>query len=443
MQTTLPLDLGDGLIMRHATSEDADALSAFNASIFRDPETQVHSEEIRYWVRDLLANPHPSFQPGDFTIVEDTREGKIVSSMNLIEQVWSYGRIPFKVGRPEVVGTLPEYQRRGLVRKQFEIVHAWGVERGHKMQAITGIPFYYRQFSYDYALPLDFARTGYLPHIPKLKDGETEPYQFRKPTEADLPFMMHVYQHTLSRYPVGCLWDEAYWRYEALDGRHEKSATYREWQIIQTPDGEPVGLLAYSPRLYHEAVYASFYELKAGVSWSAVTPSVTRYLADLGRRFAERDKKNFSAFGFNLGAEHPIYQIMPEQLPRIYGPYAWYVRIPDLPDFLSHIKPVLEDRLAHSGMDGFSGETKINFYRTGLRLVFETGHLTCVEPWNPPHPVVGNIAFPNLTFLQLVMGYHSFDELHSAYPDCWGDSISKALLDALFPKKWSTVWPVS
>jgi hypothetical protein len=36
--------------------------------------------------------------------------------MNLISQIWAYEGIPFGVGRPELVGTLPEYRNRGLVR---------------------------------------------------------------------------------------------------------------------------------------------------------------------------------------------------------------------------------------------------------------------------------------------------------------------------------------
>ena len=37
---------------------------------------------------------------------------------------------PRVVGRPEAVGTRPEYRRRGLVRAQFEVIHAWSAERG-------------------------------------------------------------------------------------------------------------------------------------------------------------------------------------------------------------------------------------------------------------------------------------------------------------------------
>ena len=71
-------------------------------------------ERIGQWTRDLLEKPHPTFGTGDFTIVEEQASGKIVSSLNLISQTWSYAGIPFKVGRPELVGTLPEFAEVSL-----------------------------------------------------------------------------------------------------------------------------------------------------------------------------------------------------------------------------------------------------------------------------------------------------------------------------------------
>src|SRR5712691_11396345 len=115
--------------------------------------------------------------------------GAIVSSMNLISQTWVYDGIPFGVGRPELVGTSLEYRYRGLVRAQFEVIHQWSTERGERLQAITGIPWYYRQFGYEMALNLGGGRVGYRPHIPELKDGEPEPYRVRPATAADLPCM--------------------------------------------------------------------------------------------------------------------------------------------------------------------------------------------------------------------------------------------------------------
>ena len=166
MQTSTNIlrDLGDGLILRRSTPADAEALADFNARVHSDDGWDKPDERIGAWVRDLLTLPHPTFDVGDFTIVEDTRAGKIASSLNLIPQTWTYAGIPFQVGRPEVVGTAPEYRKRGLVRIQFDTVHQWCAERGYIVQAITGIPYYYRLFGYEMALNLGGGRSGYKVH---------------------------------------------------------------------------------------------------------------------------------------------------------------------------------------------------------------------------------------------------------------------------------------
>ena len=107
--------------------------------------------------------------------------------MYLIPQTWTYEGIPFGVGRSELVGTLPEFRKRGLVRMQYEEIHKWSAERGQMVQAITGIPYFYRKFGYEMALDLSGGRFGYEAHVPKLKDGETEPYRLRPATPCRHP----------------------------------------------------------------------------------------------------------------------------------------------------------------------------------------------------------------------------------------------------------------
>ena len=163
---------------------DTEKLVEFNSKIHCDLGPETPDTRVGVWTRDLMTKAHPTFHPDDFTIVEDTADGKIVSSLNLISQTWSYGGIPFGVGRPELVGTLPEYRNRGLVRAQFEVIHQWSAERGEKVQAITGIPYYYRIFGYEMGLELHGGRAGFLAHIPRLKEGETEPYHIRPAVES-------------------------------------------------------------------------------------------------------------------------------------------------------------------------------------------------------------------------------------------------------------------
>jgi GNAT superfamily N-acetyltransferase len=437
-------DLGDGLILRRATAADTEALVAFHSDVHRDPGREEPERFVGAWVWDLMTRPHPTFSPGDFTVVENTSSGEIVSSLCLISQTWSYDGVPFAVGRPELVGTHPNYRNRGLIRAQFEVIHEWSADRGEMVQAITGIPWFYRQFGYEMAMTLGGGRASYRPQIPKLKDREQEPYRVRPATEADLSFLAMVYEQGAGRYPVACVRDETLWRYE-LSGKSELDVNRFDLDVIEDADGRAVGILAHSPRLWRNRFGVSAFELKPGTSWLAVMPSVMRYLWAMGDSWAAQDpEQEMERLIFWLGADHPVYRVFHDGLPHTIQPYAWYLRVSDLAGFLRHIAPALEERLAGSPVPGHDGKLDINFYRTGLQLVFRHGRLAEVEPWEPPSAEGGDAAFPDLTFLQILFGYRSLDELDHAFADCWTEhDRAIALLDALFPKQPSNVWPVS
>lgn len=434
-QKNILRDLGSGLIMRRSTPDDADALSEFNGMIHG--ENEVDRLRLINWTRDMLTRPHPTFNADDFVIVEESATGRIVSSLNLIPQTWSYEGIEFGVGRPELVGTLPEYRNRGLVRVQFDEIHTWCVERNMPVQVITGIPYFYRQFGYDMALDLDGGRIGYEANFPKLKDDEAESYRLRRALESDIPFIMELYQAAALRNPIFAVRDEAMWKYE-LVGRSEESITSRHWEIIERmSDHEAVGFLM-RPQLSEN--YAMMYEVKPGVSWLDVTPSVVRHLWGFAQELHTIDPKSRLEFGFFLGGEHPVYQVMGDDLPMVRKPYAYFVRVPDLIGFMRLITPALEKRLASSIAAGHNGELKLSFYKRGIRLQFENGKLVTIEEWKPTPNEWGDAAFPDLTFLQLLFGYRSYAELRQSYADCWCHSNSnRALLEVLFPKKASNV----
>jgi GNAT superfamily N-acetyltransferase len=436
--------LGDGLVLRRATAHDSEELAAFHGDVHRDPGATGPDEGVVAWTRDLLEREHPTFRAGDFLAVEDTRTGAIVSSLCLISQTWTYEGVEFGVGRPELVGTHPDYRRRGLVRALFEQVHLQSAERGEMMQAITGIPWYYRQFGYEMALALDAARFSYAPQAPKLEEGAQEPYRVRPATEDDLPFMANVYEVAAQRSLVACTRDEVEWRYE-LCGKSKRNVCRRDLRVIEAAGGERVGFLALSIRLWRGMLGAWVYELKPGVSWLAVTPSVVRYLWALGETWAARDPaQQMEMLAFRLGDEHPIYRVYRHLAADKRRTYAWSVRVPDLAAFIRQVAPVLERRLAESPLVGYGGELTISFYRSGLKLTFERGRLAHVESSQPTPGVRASARFPDLTFLQLLLGYRSLEELEYAFADCLAASDeARALLEILFPKRPSDIWPVS
>lgn len=442
-------DLGDGLVLRRATPEDSAALVRFNAITHSDSaEPDRHVAGHTY---DLINGRLPGFAAGDFTIVEDTRTGQIVSSLSLIPQVWAFAGISFPVSRPEIVGTAPAYRKRGLVREQIAEVHQWSKERGDLVQVITGNPWYYRQFGYELALTLGGGRMGYGPNIPRLKAGETEKYPIRPAGADDLPVIARIYDRAMERQPIHCLRSEALWHYE-LNGRSEYNLNRKTLHVLERISenpGEPgnapavVGFFALTPWLWGPNLWLSAYELQAGASWPEITPAVLRFIWSVGEEYARREGKTLEMFGLGLGAEHPAYDLFPDCLPVVRKPGAWYIRVPDLPAFLRRISPALEKRLAGSSLAGYTGRLKISFYRAGIALSIADGRLERIEAWQPTQEDWGNAAFPDLTFTQLLFGYRNVEDLEYAFADCWvNDRRAALVLNALFPKRPSDIWGI-
>ncbi len=436
-------DLGDGLVLRRATPPDREAVATFHASTLLGLDETGPLDRLYYWILDLMSGQHPTFQPSDFTLVEELLTGKIVSSVALLSQTWTYDGIPFPVGQPDVVSTDPAYRRRGLVRAQFDEIHRWSAARGDLIQGITGVPWYYRQFGYEMALSLEAHRTGFRHHVPILRDGEREIYTFRAATTDDLPFMMATYELASTRSVIAGLRDEAIWRYD-IEGRSAGSGFRSEARIIEAAESasHPVGLLIHSRKLWGSGkLGVRFLEVRPGVPLLAVTPSILRYLDATGATYAQRDAEEYGALSFEVIDTHPLYETVPDRLPQVEMPYAWYIRVPDLPAFMRQIIPALERQLAASAQAGYTGELKVSCYRRGLQISFDEGRIA-VQDWMSEQVEEGDAAFPDLTFLQLLFGFRSLVELRQAFPDCWvANDEARALLPILFPKRSSNVWP--
>ncbi|HEX2032691.1 MAG TPA: GNAT family N-acetyltransferase [Chloroflexota bacterium] len=441
-------ELGDGLRLRHARAEDAEALAAFNGEVHGSPGQP--SVSVAAWVRDLLSGEHPTVRPHDFTVVEEVSSGRIVSSLCLISQRLSYGGVELGAGQPELVGTLPHFRRRGLIRRQMEEVHRWSAARGELMTVISGIPWYYRQFGYEMAIHLGAQRVGWRRHVPRLAAGQRESYRLRPATERDLGFISALEHRRGQAQELAVLRDEALWRHE-LGGHSPQSLARRELHVIE-PDAAPevgpvtpVGFLAHQP-VGGLTIQVTAYELVPDAAWLAVTPSVLRFLVAQGEAWERAgrgggEERRSAGYAFQLADDHPVYRAAPSAFPDRPRPWAAYARVPDLPRFLRHVAPALERRLRASPAAGYSGTLELSTYREGIRLRFDHGRLLDVEPAPDLVWPKAQAYFPDLTFLNLVFGRVSLEELQTVLPDCVvRPEPARVLLEALFPKHGGHVW---
>ena len=437
----LPRDLGDGLVLRSATPSDVEALAQFNGRIHASEHPDHFDPMVAAWTRDFCSEHHPTCGPSNVTLVEDTRAGKIVSSVCLIAQTWTYAGIPFEVGRPEAVGTDPDYRRRGLVRMQFDVLHAKSEAMGHLVQGITGIPWYYRQFGYEYALDLGGGRLTYAASISTLKEGETEPYRLRPMTLDDLPFVKALYERDSARSMVACPRPDWLW-HALLEWYSPDSFERRNLQVIETVHGQAVGYIAPNREMWDDVFMIDELAVVESQSLRAVMPSILRALKPIAEAEAAKQNKTWQALYWKVGREHPVFDATPELVQKSRLPYGWCIRVANVPAFLRRIAPALEARLARSTMAGHTGEVKVNEYRGGFKLMWDKGELVNAEAWQPANGNEGQAGFPPLAFLQLLFGRASIMELRTFYPDCWASDEATVLFDALFPKAYSCVIPV-
>lgn len=99
-----------------------------------------------------LIDHHPSMTLHDFLVIK--HEGKVVASAALVPVTWTIGNVQLKVAELGMVATLPEYRRRGMIRQLVDEYHKQVAEQEYDLSVLEGIPYFYRQFGYEYAVPL-------------------------------------------------------------------------------------------------------------------------------------------------------------------------------------------------------------------------------------------------------------------------------------------------
>ncbi len=456
--------LNDGLVLRQATKTDIETLADFTTRIHENPA-------LGESIRDLMCGDHPTTGVSNFVLVTDSRANNQIAAMaGLISQTWAYAGIPFDIGNPEFIATGPAYRRRGLMRQVMDGLHQISAARGHLAQAVLGLRWFYRQFGYEYTLHPGPSRRLSLKKIPALTGEEAEPYQIRRITEAELSLIAPLYQQQCTKMLVTNVLDEHIRRHDIFG--YNPDSDLGDWTFaVVEPDGRFVGYystwgdpwgaftikelavvegVAYgaggmggvppfpSPR--HTPGMKPPEQGFIGVSLECILPTVLRFIQAQRLTYAaEFGDKLPSEITFELNETHAIYQLLETKLGQATSRQDWYMRVPDIPKFLRHISPILEQRLAASSMQNFSGELTISFYRDGLHLVFSQGKLLKVTDWQSMNEAEAFhlTAFPPLVFLKLLFGYRSLEELRYAYPDCWANDQDTLLLNILFPKQSS------
>ena len=167
-------DLGNGIIIRCLQESDLDLLYKF--------VTKVFGQEVTPTVKRLLEF-YPNFSFSDNFIVFDSNRKKILAYLCLLRSSCVFCGIKIPFGQMEIVGTDPDYRHRRFIFHLNKIFEKRATEYDLPFLIIEGIPYFYRQFGYEYAIPLRDSMIISPEIIPSLKEGEDEPWTIVRVTE--------------------------------------------------------------------------------------------------------------------------------------------------------------------------------------------------------------------------------------------------------------------
>lgn len=398
-------ELDNGFVLTSiASPEDIERLVEFNGTSFGPGEATM--------TRALITH-HPSSRPDYWLILKD--QDRIIASVVLIPWAWRYEETVLKCGEMGIVSTAAAYRNRGLMRvldaRFKELLH----KDGFHLSPIQGIPYFYRQFDYEYALPMEAQWRIELWQIPAPADAAIT---FRKATVEDIPMLQQLHAVASQRQNISTIRSAEIWRYllEHSPGTGTEADTWlleRNQQIV-----------AYC-RIHKEGFGEGLIVSEASRLDHQTSDSLLAWLKSVA---IERGKPYIR---FNLPVMSDLLT-----LARAYGAvdgggYQWQIHVVDPARLLRQIGPVLERRLVGSPFATLTQSVVINLYRNAVALSFEQGQLRSVEALNRPTDSPINLP-PNL-LAPLVLGFRSRSELAEDYPDARIYGSACALIDTLFP----------
>jgi predicted N-acetyltransferase YhbS len=266
--------LGQGLMLRTAAGpDDIERVAQFNGLI--------HGAELAITVRRLLRD-YAGMDGRDIVFVEDASTGKIISSLLLLPWTLSYGGASLPVGEMGMVGTLESHRGQGLVRAQTAYFMQRLVERGCLLSLIQGIPYFYRQFGYEYAMPLEGGLRLSGRELPAPPDTA---FSFRPATAKDIPTLQRLYAAAARDLDIRAVRDEALWRY--LLAEPAGSALRCETWLVEDAAGDVVGYFRLPDFHFDEELAVNEVSRLSGTRrWPCCTGSSRRPLERVSLAFA-------------------------------------------------------------------------------------------------------------------------------------------------------------
>ncbi len=326
---------------------------------------------------------------------------RVVSTLTLLDEVVHVDGVPVPTGQVDLVATDRDFEGRGLVRALMDWAHGRSRDTGHLLQVMVGIPYFYRQFGYEYAIPMPPWRP--LVAVPPTSDGVV----VRPAVLEDIPVLQALQEQAQASADVRMGHRPRCWRWLIERGGPTL------W--VAEDDGAVVGM----SRTEGDAVG----ELAA--------PADEVLLALVAHAAEHADEKIAVQQRTGVGSALESFLGAPTEQPDWY-----YARVPDMASLLGHLAPALQARLRAAGLGDREHEVLLSSWRSHIRFTIgPSGFRVLGQGGAEQAPISkGGSGVPPDALASLVLGPYGAAGLEERLPDCLLGQ-QRDLMTALFPPR--------
>ena len=389
-------------VYKPTTDEDVEQIYELLRTVFK-------GEDVDRLVKRLLEFYPETGLSNLFTIKDDE---STVATLMMIPQTWIMDGLELKVAEMGCVATHPDHRRRGLQQLLNREFDKKARVEGYDLCVLAGIPYFYRQFGYEYSVELDHFATIPVRQLP----GKSR-VSYRSFKESDIPEAMKLFEESQKSYFV------------------EQKRTQAIWDMQQSTNfynGEPFdsytltdeeGMIAYI-RVKDDKKQKALYLNEACLRKKGDPEQVLGLL----KRYCESNK--LETIISRLSYEDVLSQRLKDLGASQNRPYAWQVKIVDYLGIFKKLTPLLERRLKSSKLK-LDETLSFNFRKFTIQIKVKNGRIIDIQKTDDCND--RTIGLNPYIFPKLLLGYRRIEELEFAYPDFSVKNTHKDLMKTLFP----------
>lgn len=382
------------------------------------------SEAEPLLTRDMfIHSPHKQMNRS-YVAFEDDGGINPISALFYLHTPMRYGSVSIPTGELGIVATHPDFRNQGHSRTLTDLFLDDCRKRGIVLVIIEGIPWFYRQFGFTYAIPMIHQRWN-VTQIPPM-ESERGSWSVRPATHSDCEQMVAWFQK--GNQHLALCTEKSLTLFRTQMEGYESEVVKKNFFILEK-----------------DAVAEGYFCLNAGkeslemVELSNALPFEAYKTTLMYLKSIIEDYQDTEGISIQLPRSHTLYLYLrtignSETVSSVNHPpipYRWQVQILDMTAFLRAIHPVLERRVSESELCEESVSFELNTFKHLYDVQIAKGRISIEEKtWKP----TWDLNLPPDIAPKVLLGDCSFEELQRFSPDVHATNRLRPWIQVLFPK---------